>query len=130
SGLVIADPPVGDWEQLRSGGDGRLVVMLLGNIHSGECDGKEALLMLARELALTSDHPWLKQAVFVLVPNYNADGNDQVSVENRPGQVGPVRGMGRRETSRGFDLNRDFVKLETAEGRALVRLIDRWNPHL
>ncbi|MFM7164713.1 MAG: M14 family metallopeptidase [Planctomycetaceae bacterium] len=130
SGLVIADPPVGDWEQLRSGGDGRLVVMLLGNIHSGECDGKEALLMLARELALTSDHPWLKQAVFVLVPNYNADGNDQVSVENRPGQVGPVRGMGRRETSRGFDLNRDFVKLETAEGRALVRLIDRWNPHV
>ncbi|MFM7921636.1 MAG: M14 family zinc carboxypeptidase, partial [Planctomycetaceae bacterium] len=69
SGLVIADPPVGDWEQLRSGGDGRLVVMLLGNIHSGECDGKEALLMLARELSLTSDHPWLKQAVFVLVPN-------------------------------------------------------------
>jgi hypothetical protein len=104
--------------------------MLLGNIHSGECDGKEALLMLARELALTSNHPWLKQAVLVVVPNYNADGNDQVSVNNRPGQVGPVRGMGRRETSRGFDLNRDFVKLETAEGRALVRLIDQWNPHV
>lgn len=86
--------------------------------------------MLARELTLTSAHPWLKQAVLVVVPNYNADGNDQMSVDNRPGQVGPVRGMGRRETSRGFDLNRDFVKLETAEGRALVRLIDEWNPHL
>jgi len=130
SGVVIADPPVGDLGQVRSGSDGRLVVMLLGNIHSGECDGKEALLMLARELALTSNHPWLKHAVLVVVPNYNADGNDQVSVDNRPGQVGPVRGMGRRETSRGFDLNRDFVKLETAEGRALVRLIDQWNPHV
>lgn len=130
SGLVIADPPVADPGQLSSLGQGRLVVMLLGNIHSGECDGKEALLMLARELALTPDHPWLQRAVIVVVPNYNADGNDQMSVDNRPGQVGPVRGMGRRETSRGFDLNRDFVKLETAEGRALVRLIDQWNPHL
>ncbi|MFN5625281.1 MAG: M14 family zinc carboxypeptidase [Planctomyces sp.] len=130
SGLVIADPPVADPGQLSSLGQGRLVVMLLGNIHSGECDGKEALLMLARELALTPDHPWLQRAVIVVVPNYNADGNEQMSVDTRPGQVGPVRGMGRRETSRGFDLNRDFVKLETAEGRALVRLIDQWNPHL
>jgi len=130
SGVVIADPPVSDPEQLTVAGDGRLVVMLLGNIHSGECDGKEALLMLVRELAFTSGHPWLQGAVIVVVPNYNADGNDQMSVDNRPGQVGPLRGMGRRETSRGFDLNRDFVKLETAEGRALVRLIDDWNPHV
>ena len=130
SGVVIADPPVSDPEQLTAAGGGRLVLMLLGNIHSGECDGKEALLTLARELALTPDHPWLQGAVIVVVPNYNADGNDQMSVDNRPGQVGPVRGMGRRETSKGFDLNRDFVKLETAEGRALVRLIDDWNPHV
>ncbi len=125
SGVVIADPPV----QPRAG-DPRLVIMLLGNIHSGECDGKEALLMLARELTLTAQHPWLRRAVFVFVPNYNADGNDQMSVDNRPGQIGPVRGMGRRETAQGFDLNRDFVRLETAEGKALVRLIDQWNPHM
>ena len=130
SGLVLGESPVPGRGQLSASGDGRLVVMLLGNIHSGECDGKEALLMLARELTLTPEHPWLRRAVFVVVPNYNADGNDQMSVDNRPGQVGPVRGMGRRETSRGFDLNRDFVKLETAEGRALVRLIDQWNPHM
>mgnify|MGYP003342791349 CR=1 FL=1 len=80
SGVVIADPPV----QPRAG-DPRLVIMLLGNIHSGECDGKEALLMLARELTLTAQHPWLRRAVFVFVPNYNADGNDQMSVDNRPG---------------------------------------------
>jgi murein tripeptide amidase MpaA len=106
--------------------DGRLTVMLLGNIHTGECDGKEALLMLARELTLNARHPWLKKLVIVMVPNYNADGNDKVALDNRPGQIGPIRGMGTRETAEGLDLNRDFMKLETSEAKALVRLIDRW----
>lgn len=110
--------------------DGRLTIMLLGNIHSGECDGKEALLMLARELTMDSQHPWLKKLVVIMVPNYNADGNDKVTLDNRPGQIGPIRGMGTRETAEGFDLNRDFMKLETSEAKALVRLIDRWNPHV
>ncbi len=125
AGLIIADPPVAS-----PATDERLTVMLLGNIHSGECDGKEALLMLARELALTPQHPWLKQLVLIIVPNYNADGNDRMAVTNRPGQIGPLRGMGTRETAQGFDLNRDFVKLETPEGQALVKLIDQWNPHV
>lgn len=125
AGLVIADPPV-----TQPPMDQRLVVMLLGNIHSGECDGKEALLMLARELALNTQHPWLQQVVIVLVPNYNADGNDQMSVDNRPGQIGPLRGMGTRETAQGFDLNRDFIKLETPEAQWLVRLINHWDPHV
>lgn len=125
AGLIIADPPVSSPAM-----DDRLTIMLLGNIHSGECDGKEALLMLARELAMTPQHPWLKQLVIIIVPNYNADGNDQMAVTNRPGQLGPLRGMGTRETAQGFDLNRDFVRLETPEGQSLVRLIDRWNPHV
>lgn len=110
--------------------DERLIVLLLGNIHSGECDGKEALLMLARELTLNPQHPLLQKLVIVIAPNYNADGNDNMSPDNRPGQIGPIRGMGKRETAQGFDLNRDFMKLETPEGRALVRLIDQWNPHV
>lgn len=124
-GAIFAQPLVAERPA-----DGRLVVMLLGNIHSGECDGKEALLMLARELTLNPDHPWLKKFVIVMVPNYNADGNDRMSPDNRPGQIGPLQGMGRRETAQGFDLNRDFVKLDTPEGQALVRLIDTWNPHV
>lgn len=130
---LIANPPL---ETVpadgRSAGpaDGRLVVLLLGNIHSGECDGKEALLRLARELTLDPDHAWLKKAVLLIVPNYNADANDEVAVNNRPGQIGPAAGMGKRETSQGFDLNRDFMKLDSPEARALVRLIDTWNPHL
>ena len=110
--------------------DDRNVVFLLGNIHSGECAGKEALLMMLRELTDTPDHPWLANNVIIFAPNYNADGNDRVGKNNRRGQVGPVNGMGRRENAQQLDLNRDFCKIESPEARALVALINKTNPHI
>jgi len=124
-GLLIANPPV----ETRPD-DGRIVVLLLGNIHSGECDGKEALLMMARELTLNPDHEWLKKIVFLFVPNYNADANDMVAPNNRRGQIGPEKGMGKRENAQGFDLNRDFMKLESPEARSLIGLVQLWDPHM
>jgi dipeptidyl-peptidase-4 len=103
---------------------------VIGNIHSGECAGKEALLMLLRELSESAQHAWLEHATIVFVPNYNADANDKMELTNRPGQIGPVRGMGQRANSQGFDLNRDFMKLESPEARALVRLMTEFDPHL
>jgi dipeptidyl-peptidase-4 len=125
--MVIADPPVRTPEQARKGG--RAVAMMLGNIHAGEVCGKEALLMLARDLALTDEHPLLKDLVVVIVPIYNPDGNDRFSPDNRPGQVGPDE-MGVRPNAQGLDLNRDFVKMEAPETRALVRAFNRWDPWL
>ncbi len=110
--------------------DDRAVALILGNIHSGECAGKEAILMMMRELAGNPDHRWLDNLVLVFIPNYNADANDRMGKQNRPGQMGPEQGMGRRENAQDLDLNRDFVKLESPEARALVRLIDQINPHL
>ncbi len=123
--LVCANPP---FEMGQS--DMRSIALVIGNIHSGECCGKEAILELVREIASVPKHPWLEKMVIVFVPNYNADGNDQVAKNNRPGQVGPVNGMGKRETTEGYDLNRDFVKLDSQEGRAMVGLIDKLNPHM
>jgi dipeptidyl aminopeptidase/acylaminoacyl peptidase len=123
--LVLADPPVDDPKDV--GGD-RMVVFAFGNIHAGEVAGKEALLMLAREIATTPDHPLLKDLVILLAPIYNADGNERVAKDNRPGQAGPDEGMGVRVNAQGFDLNRDYVKLESPEARALLRLYRRWNP--
>ena len=107
--------------------DPRLVIVLLGGIHSGECDSKEALLALARDLLQHEEPPYLEQAVLVFAPNFNADGNERVGAMHRPGQEGPALGMGTRENAIGQDLNRDFVKLDSLEVRSLVRMIDAWD---
>ncbi len=109
--------------------DKRVVCLLLANIHSGECAGKEALLMLLRELARQPESPLLSELVLIIVPNYNADGNERIGPGrfHRPGQLGPEAGMGLRENAQQLDLNRDFVKMEAPETRALVRLMNQYN---
>ncbi len=103
-----------------------VTVLLLGGIHAGECDGKEALLALARDYATDKTANARKNVRLIFVPNFNADGNERVGRLHRPGQDGPADGMGIRENAQGLDLNRDFVKLETPEVRALVSAIDRF----
>lgn len=124
--LVIADAPITTPEEAKQ--SGKLVVLAFANIHAGEVDGKEALLALARELTDKPKHPLLKNLVVLLVPNLNADGNDKIDPKNRPRENGPVEGAGTRENAQGLDLNRDFVKLESPEIRALVKLLNDWNP--
>ncbi len=104
-----------------------LTVLLLGGIHSGECDGKEALLALARDLATgrVSKSPHYLRLIFV--PNFNADGNERRGLQHRPGQDGPAKGMGVRTNAQDLDLNRDFIKLESPEVRALVAAMDRYD---
>src|SRR5262245_40823556 len=60
--LILADPPVSTPEEAAK--SGKLVVFAQGNIHAGEVDGKEALLMLAREIALAKERPLLKDLIF------------------------------------------------------------------
>jgi murein tripeptide amidase MpaA len=123
--LVVADPPVATPEEAKAAG--KLVVMAFANIHAGEVDGKEALLALARELTDKKGHPLLKDLVILLVPILNADGNERIDPKNRPRENGPTDGAGTRENAQGFDLNRDFVKLESPEVRALVKLWNTWD---
>lgn len=127
--LVVADPPVGTKEEAAAAvRGGRMVVFLFGNIHAGEVDGKEALLMLAREMVTTNDQPWLKNLVVVFAPIYNCDGNERFGVQNRTEQDGPADGYGIRENAKGLDLNRDFVKAEAPETRALMKFVREWDP--
>jgi len=130
--LIIADPPVRTPTEARD--SGKLVFFAFGGIHSGEACGKEALLMIAREIVndpSSAEHrAFLDNAVFMIAPLYNADGNERVSPDNRRGQNGPTAGMGERENMNGLDLNRDYVKLASSEGRSMVRLMNEWDPHI
>jgi hypothetical protein len=109
---------------------GRPIVFVQANIHAGEVEGKEAILMLTRRLVSGDLKPLTKQLVFLIAPDYNADGNEKISPMNRTAQNGPVAGVGTRENSKGLDLNRDYIKLESAEARALVGLLNKWDPHV
>jgi dipeptidyl-peptidase-4 len=124
--VILADPPIATPEEVHR--SGKLVVFAMGNIHAGEVDGKEALLMLMRDLALARERPLLKDLVLLFVPNFNADGGDRFD-KNRSWQNGPAE-VGIRPNAQGFDLNRDYIKLESPEVRALVRFFTRWDPAL
>jgi dipeptidyl aminopeptidase/acylaminoacyl peptidase len=129
--LILADPPVETAEQARRQVEqnGKLVVLALGNMHAGEVCGKEALLMLAREIAASPQPKLLKDLILLVAPIYNADGNERTSAEHRPQQRGPER-VGQRENAQGLDLNRDFVKLQAPETQALVKLLKDWDPYV
>lgn len=107
---------------------GKPVVLLIGNIHAGEVDGKEALLGFARSTVSGPDKVLLDDLVILIAPIFNADGNERIARGTRADQVGPEEGVGTRENAAGLDLNRDFVKLESPEARALVKAMRKWNP--
>lgn len=126
--LIFADPPLTQPRHAHT--SGKPVVFIMANIHAGEVEGKEAMLHLSRRIATGDLRPLLTKLVILIAPIYNADGNEKINVNNRTAQNGPVGGVGTRENAKGFDLNRDYMKLETPEANALVRLFNRWDPHL
>ncbi len=132
--MVLSRPRVATPAECRAADDaGKIVVLVIANIHAGECDGKEALLALARDLTRpdTPDHALLDRLVLLLVPNFNPDGEEARGPAERlrPGQRGPAE-VGTRENAQGLDLNRDFMKLDSPEVRALVGVMRDWRPHL
>ena len=110
--------------------NGKLVLYLQGNIHGGEVEGKEALQILLREIASGQHDSWFNDMILLVAPVYNADGNDAVGLNNRPGQNGPAGGMGQRPNAQGLDLNRDHMKLNSPEARSVARLVGDYAPHV
>jgi hypothetical protein len=126
--VILSDPPVSDPRDARA--SGKPIVFVFANIHAGEVEGKEAMQHIARRIVLGDLRPLLDKLIILIAPIYNADGNEKISVMNRTAQNGPLGGVGVRENSKGLDLNRDYMKLESKEAQSLVRLFNRWDPHL
>ena len=114
----------------RRAGGNRVRVLVLANIHAGEVEGKEASLILLRELVSGAHPEWADSMLLLFAPIYNADGNERIALDNRPLQHGPVGGMGQRANAQGYDLNRDFMKLDSPEARSLVTLLRDFDPHV
>jgi hypothetical protein len=113
----------------RKGGAGKPVVLVQAGIHSGEIDGKDAGLMLLRDIAHRGKDRLLDRVDLVFVPIFNADGHERSGPWNRPNQRGP-KNMGWRTTAQNLNLNRDYLKADSPEMRAMLGLIGRVDPVL
>jgi hypothetical protein len=109
---------------------GKPILLIQSCIHAGEVDGKDATLMVLRDIALGRRPELVEGAVTLFAPIYNADGHEHVSIYNRSNQNGPVEGMGYRATANGINLNRDYLRLVSPEAKALAKLVATWDPHL
>lgn len=111
------------------GGGSKPVVLVQAGIHSGEIDGKDAGLMLLRDIALRGKDSLLDRVDLVFVPIYNVDGHEMMSRWNFPALRGPAE-KGHVANARGINLNRDYAKADAPESRAMIALLRRLDPVL
>ena len=109
---------------------GKPTLFAQAGIHAGEIDGKDAGMMLLRDMTVRGTRrDLLDRANFLFVPIYNADGHERFSRYTRINQRGPEEG-GWRTSARNLNLNRDYVKADLAETRAMIGALRDWQPDL
>lgn len=109
---IAKDPVTSPQDAIRSG---KTIVLIANAVHGNETAGKEASQLVARELVFGGLQTLLDDVVVLFVPLINPDG-------------GEVR---RRTNEEGFDMNRDYIKLESQEIYALVtRVLNEWTPDI
>jgi len=122
--VILANPRVSRPEEAAK--SGKTVVYLQGNIHPYEPEGKEALLMLAREILFGKLAKLLDDLIIIICPNFNVDGNDTLSLGE-----GTPHFLGSGNNSQDLNLNRDAVRVDTVEVQGLYRnVFNRWDPIL
>ncbi len=115
-------------EALRS--SRRPLLLAQAGIHSGEIDGKDAGMMLLRDLTVLERYEGLVDGInFVFVPIFSVDAHEHSSEYSRMNQRGP-RVQGWRTNARNLNLNRDYTKADTPEMRAMLAALTDYDPDL
>jgi hypothetical protein len=110
---ILSNPPIYRPEDVLK--TGKPIVLIVNNVHGGEVAGKDASMAIMRDLVMGDLRPLLDDVVVLNVPTINPDGAE-------------VR---RRTNEQGFDLNRDYLKLESQEIGALVTdVLNVWQPDI
>jgi hypothetical protein len=110
---ILSDPPVFQVADLAYSEKPR--VLIVNNVHGGEVAGKDASMELMRDLVMGDLRPLLDEVVVLVVPTINPDGAE----------------VYRRTNDEGFDMNRDYLKLESQEIQALItKILYEWRPDI
>ncbi len=126
--VIAARPMVATPDEAKR--SGKPIIYIQANIHAGEVEGKEAALAILRRACQEGPGGLLDKVILLCDPIYNIDGNEMFGHQdvNRPEQNGPEM-VGHRESGEGFDLNRDGMKAESLEFRALLSHVwTTWDP--
>lgn len=108
----------------------RPLILAHSGIHSGEIDGKDAGMMLLRDLTVTERYEGLLDGVnVVFVPIFSVDAHEMGSETSRMNQRGPTV-QGWRTNARNLNLNRDYVKGESVEMQHMLRALRAYDPDL
>ena len=109
---------------------GKPIILAQAGIHPGEIDGKDAGLMLLRDMTVRgTKKELLEHASFLFVPIFNVDGHERSSKFGRVNQRGPEV-MGWRTNAKNLNLNRDYAKIDSPEMEAMIRALNQWQPDL
>ena len=109
---------------------GKPIVLIQNCIHPGESAGKDASMMLARDILVYNKYQSiLDNVILVIIPIFNVDGHEHFSPYNRINQVGPKE-MGWRVTADRLNLNRDYMKVQTPEMQHWMKMFNQWKHHV
>lgn len=125
--IVASQEGVNTPEELQANGKPSLLVQ--AGIHSGEIDGKDAGMMLLRDMVMGDKQALLDGANLLFVPIFSVDAHERSGQFNRVNQRGPVE-MGWRTTANNLNLNRDYAKADSLEMQHMLAAINRWQPDL
>jgi len=113
--VTIADAPIETPEDaLRSG---KTIVLIAPSVHGGEVSPKEAAQLVAKQLVAEDGElrDVLDDVIVLVIPLVNPDGGE----------------VTRRTNESGYDMNRDYLKLESQEIHALVtQVLNEWSPDI
>ena len=104
----------------------KTVILINNGIHAGETDGIDASMMFFRDLA-TGKISVPKNTIVIAIPVYNIEGLLNRNSTSRVNQNGPEE-YGFRGNGRNFDLNRDMIKSDAKNTKALVEILHKFNP--
>ena len=125
--LVVMDKN-GNFNPAAIKRSGNAILFVEAGIHPGEIEGKDAMMLLMRDMAIfKKDTALLDHVSIVFIPIFNVDGHESSGPYNRINQNGPEN-MGWRTTAQNLNLNRDFLKADAPEMQAWLKLFNDWLP--
>jgi hypothetical protein len=106
----------------------KVIIFINNGIHPGEPDGIDASMMFVRDLA-TGKIKASSNIVIAVLPVYNIGGTLNRNSFSRVNQYGP-ESYGFRGNAQNLDLNRDFIKADSKDARAFIKIFQWLNPDI